>query len=82
MTRPRSAKSALVADRHTLDSVEEGVDADPASNVDVEATFPGSSRVTSMGSIETTFLVNEKLVPIYIEKISGNYTLFNLFFII
>ena len=52
------------------------------TNVDAEATFPGSSRVTSMGSIVTTFLVNEELVPINIEKILGNYTLFKLVFII
>ena len=55
---------------------------EPDSNVDVEATLHGSSCVTSMGSIETTFLVNEELIPINIEKIPGNYRLFNLVFII
>ena len=48
---------------------------------DVEA-FPGSSRVTSTGSIKCTFLVNEEPVPIKIERIPGYYRLFNLFFII
>ena len=48
------------------------------TNVDVEATFPGSSHVTSTGTIETTILVNEELVPINIEKIPCNYTLFKL----
>ena len=52
------------------------------TNVDAEATFLGSSHVTSMGSIMTTFFVNEELIPIKIENILGNYRLFNLFFII
>ena len=48
---------------------------------DVEA-YPGSSHVTSTGSIKCTFLVNEEMVPIKIEKIPGDYGLFNLVFII
>ena len=48
---------------------------------DVEA-FPGSSHVTSIGSIKCTFFVNEELVPIKIERIPGHYRLFNLVFII
>ena len=44
--------------------------------------FPVSSRVTSTGSVVTTFLVNEELVPIKIENIPGDYRLFNLVFII
>ena len=40
----------------TRDAVEEGVDA--GIDRDVEA-FPGSSYVTSTGSIKCTFLVNE-----------------------
>ena len=44
--------------------------------------FPRSSRVTSTSSIVTKFLVNEELVPIKIEKIPGDYRLFNLVFII
>ena len=66
----------------TLDHAEEGVDVEPSSNVDAKAAFPGSSHVTSTGSIETTFLVVEELIPIKIEKILGNYRLFNLVFII
>ena len=52
------------------------------TNVDAEVTFPRSSHVTSTGSIVTTFLVNDELVPIKIEKIPSNYRLFNLGFII
>ena len=63
----------------TTDVVEEGVDA--GLDRDVEA-FPGSSRVTSTGSIKCTLLVNEELLPIKIERIPGHYRLFNLFFII
>ena len=47
---------------------------------DLEATFPGYSRVSSTGSIVTTFLVNDELVPIKIENILGNYRLFNFVF--
>ena len=50
------------------DVVEEGVDA--GLDRDVEA-FPGYSRVTSTGSIKCTFLVNEELLPINIERIPG-----------
>ena len=60
----------------TTNAAEEGVDA--GLDRDVEA-FHGSSRVTSTGSIVCTFLVNEELVPIKIERIPGHYRLFNLF---
>ena len=50
----------------TTDAAKEGLDA--GLDRDVEA-FPGSSRVTSTGSIVCTFLVNEELVPIKIERI-------------
>ena len=63
----------------TTDVAEEGVDA--RLDRDVEA-FPGSSRVTSTGSIKCTFLVNEELLPIKIERIPCHYRLFNLIFII
>ena len=52
------------------------------TNADVEEAFLRSSHVTSTSSIVTTFLVNDELVPINIEKIPGDYRLFNLFFII
>ena len=35
-------------------------------------TFPGSIRVTSTGTFETTFLVDEDLIPYKMEKISGS----------
>ena len=83
MTPLSPAESAPIGDRRTPDRAKEGVDENHASNIaNVEATFPGSSCVTSIGSIVTTFLVNEELVPIKIENISGNYRLFNLVFII
>ena len=56
----------------TTDVAEEGVDV--GLDRDVEA-FPRSSRVTSTGSIVCTFLVNEELVPIKIERIPGHYNL-------
>ena len=54
----------------TTDDVEEGVDAWLDRYVEA---FPRSSPVTSIGSIVCTFLVNEKLVPIKIERIPGHY---------
>ena len=72
----RPAESAVADNRHTPDCAEEGVDAELASNADVEIAFPGFSCVTSTGSIETKNLLNEELVPIKIEKIPGNYTMF------
>ena len=33
--------------------------------------FPGSFRVTSTGTFETTFLVDEDLIPYKMEKIPG-----------
>ena len=76
-TPPRAAEGEADGAPPTTDAVEEGVDA--GIDRDVEA-FPGSSRVTSTGSIKCTFLVNEKLVPIKIERIPGYYRLFNFFF--
>ena len=82
-TPPRPAEGAVDADWPTIvDVAEEGVDAGLDTNVDVEVAFPGSSHVTSTGSIVTTFFVNEEGIPIKIEKILGDYRLFNLDFII
>ena len=81
-TPPRPAEGATDADRRKTYYAKERVEAGFDTNVDVEAAFPESSCVTSTGSIVTTFLVNEEFVPIKIEKISGNYRLFNLVFII
>ena len=69
VTPPRPTESPATGDQRTLDHADEGVDVNPASNVDVEAKFPRSSHVTSTSSIETPFLVNEELIPIKIEKI-------------
>ena len=81
-TPPRPAKGVADDDRPTTDAAEEGVDVGFDTNADVEATFLGSSRVTSMGVIVKTFFVNDELVPIKIENIPGNYRLCNLVFII
>ena len=78
-TPPRQAEGASDAAPPTTNAVEEGVDAGLDRDVDV---FPRSSRVTSTGSIVCTFLVNEELVPIKIERIPGLYIFFNLVFII
>ena len=82
MTPPRPTEGATDANRPTTNPAEEGVDAGFDTNVDAEAAVLGPSHVTSIGSIVTTFLVNEELVPIKIEKIPGDYRLFNLVFII
>ena len=79
VTPPRAAEGAVDVAPPTTDAAEEGVDA--RLDRDVEE-FPGSSRVTSTGSIKCTFFLNEELVPIKIERIPGHYRLFNLFFII
>ena len=78
-TPPRAAEAAADATPPTTDDAEEGVDEGLDRDVDA---FPGSSHVTSTGSIVCTFLVNEELVPINIERIPGHYRLFNLVFII
>ena len=82
MTPLKPTAGATDANPPTTDPAEEGVDAGFDTNDDDEATFTRSSHVTRTGSIVTTFLVKEELVPIKIEKILGNYRLFNLFFII
>ena len=79
VTPPRAAEGEADGAPPTTDAVEEGVDA--GLDRDVES-FPGSSHVTSNGSIVCTFLVNEELDPIKIERIPGHYILFNLVFII
>ena len=40
-------------------------------------TFPRSFRVTSTGTFETTFLVDEDLIPYKMEKIPG--TIYKMF---
>ena len=66
----RAAEGAADVVPPTIDAAEEGVDV--GLDRDVEA-FPGSSHVTSTGSIKCTFLVNEELVPIKIERIPSHY---------
>ena len=78
----RPTEGAVAAGRRTPDCAKEGVEEEFDSNADAEATFPGSSCVTSTSSIVATFLVNDDLIPIKIEKIPGNYKFFNLVFII
>ena len=51
---------------------EEGVDVENAIINIAEEKFPRSYHVTSMGTIQTTFLLDEELVPIKIKKIPGN----------
>ena len=79
VTPLRVAEGASNVTPPTKNVVEEGVDA--GLNRYVEE-FPGSSRVTSTSSIVCTFLVNEELVPIKIERIPGHYRMCNLVFII
>ena len=69
VTPPRPTESPATGDQRTLDHADEGVDVNPASNVDVEVKFPRSSHVTRTSSIETPFLVNEEIIPIKIENI-------------
>ena len=78
MTLPRVVEGAADVDRRTTDRAKEGVEEGSDTNADAKAAFLGSSHVTSTCSIVTTFLVNEELIPIKIEKILGNYRLFNL----
>ena len=79
MTPPRAAEGAANVSPPTTDAAKEGVDAGLDRDVEV---FPGSSHVTSTGSIVCTFFLNEELVPINIERIPCHYRLFNLVFII
>ena len=79
VTPPRETQGVADVAPPTTDVAEEGVDA--GLDRDVEA-FPGSSHVTSTGSIVCTFLVNEELVPIKIERNPSHFRLFNLVFII
>ena len=61
MTPLMPAEGVANADRCITDHAEEGVEEGSDTNVDAEAAFPGSSRVTNMGSIVTTILVNDKI---------------------
>ena len=78
-TPSRVEEGATDVSPPTTDAAKEGVDAGLDREVDA---FHGYSHVTSTGSIVCTFFVNEELVPIKIEKILGDYRLFNLVFII
>ena len=73
--------SAPASGRHMLDHIEQGVDAE-TSNDNAQARFPESSHVTSTGTLQTTFLVDENHVPINIENIPSIYTFLKLLFII
>jgi hypothetical protein len=59
--------------RCTTNHAEQGQGVDASeSSIDIsQEAFPGSSHVISVGTIQTTFLVDENIVPIKIEKILG-----------
>jgi hypothetical protein len=50
------------------ESTQDVVDAEHG-NAHFEACFLGSSRVTSTGTLSVTFLVDNELIPMKIEKI-------------
>ena len=58
-TPPRTVVSAPASDRHTPNHAKEGGNAYHASIAISKATFHGSSRVTSTGTIHTKLLVDE-----------------------
>ena len=69
--------SATASGQRRLDGTEQGVNAE-ISNDNVQVAFPGSSYVSNMSTPETTFFVDDNIVPTKIENIPGIYTLFNL----
>ena len=46
---------------------------------DVLAAFPGSSHITSTGTLPVTLVVTEDFVPIKIEKVPGTLKCFNYY---
>jgi hypothetical protein len=57
-------------DQHMPECARDDVDAEHGF-AHFEACFPGSSHVTSMGTLPVTFLVNDELIPMKIEKLPG-----------
>jgi len=55
---------------------DQGVDAEDDSIDIAIVKFLGSSRVISMWTLKKTFLVDENLIPINIEKIPVIYKMF------
>ena len=72
MTPSRINVSAHSSAQCMLECVEHvyGVDLETIF-ASVEATFPGSSCVTSTRTLHATFLVDDDLVPIKIDKVPG-----------
>ena len=68
MTPPTTNMSAPFSGRRTPNHVEHGVNEDPTVDI-VQTTFLRNSCATSMGTLQATFLVDEDLAPINIEKI-------------
>ena len=54
-------------------------DAEATATGDVLAVFPGSSRITSTGTLPVTLVVIEDFVPIKIEKVPGTLKCFNYY---
>jgi hypothetical protein len=57
-------------DEHMPECARDDVDAEHGF-AHFEACFPGSSHVTSMGTLPVTFLVNDELIPMKIENLPG-----------
>jgi hypothetical protein len=57
-------------DEHMPECAQDDVDAEHGF-AHFEACFPGSSHVTSTGTLKVTFLVNYELIPMKIENLPG-----------
>jgi hypothetical protein len=55
-------------DEHMPECARDDVDAEHGF-AHFEACFPGSSHVTSMGTLLVTFLVNDEIIPMKIENL-------------
>jgi hypothetical protein len=57
---------------HPLTPECEGDPVDAEGDIgNIEACFPGSSHVTSTGTLSVTFLVDDDMIPMKIQRLPG-----------
>ena len=76
---PLGASQEMHHAQEDTQPIPERVGSDEADLFDYIIAFPGATRVSSTGTIDGTFLVNDQGVPIKHVQVPGKFQYFNYF---
>ena len=68
--------------QHASGFAHDVVDAEPNAMLDCKGIFPRGTHVTSMGKLKVSFLVDDNLIPMKTNNLTGIYEVFSILCII